>query len=152
MTEIERKFLADKTKMPMPTSSVEIRQGYVALDGNGSEVRLREKGGVYFLTVKSGGDMERMESEIQIDEQEFDKLWAFTEGRRIEKIRYKIPLEGGLLCELDIFDGDLKGLVTAEVEFENLSTAESFEPPVWFGEEVTSDKRYKNKNLAVNGL
>ena len=152
MNEIERKFIADKTKMPVPSSSVDIRQGYVALDENGSEVRLREKGGMYYLTVKSGGGLERMESEIQISEEEFEKLWIFTEGRRVEKIRYKIPLEGGLVCELDIFSGALKGLVTAEVEFKDLSTAESFVPPVWFGEEVTRDSRYKNKNLAVKGL
>lgn len=152
MNEIERKFIADKTKMPMPSSSVEIRQGYVALDENGSEVRIREKGEMYYLTVKSGGDLERMEEELQITEEEFERLWRFTAGRRVEKIRYKIPLERGLVCELDIFSGDLKGLVLAEVEFDSLSSADSFEVPSWFGEEVTKDSRYKNKNLAVKGI
>ncbi|MGD9807560.1 MAG: CYTH domain-containing protein [Deferribacterales bacterium] len=152
MNEIERKFLADKTKMPMPTSSVEIRQGYIALDENGSEVRIREKGEMFYITVKSGGDIERMESEIQITEDEFEKFWPFTAGRRVEKVRYKIPLSGGLVCELDVFSGDLKGLVLAEVEFPSLSSADSFDVPAWFGTEVTKDSRYKNKNLAVKGL
>jgi len=152
MKEIERKFLIDRQKMPVPVSGTDIRQGYIALDENGTEVRVREKGGLFYLTVKSSGGLERTEAEMPVQEEDFEMMWGFTEGRRIEKMRYRIPLSGGLFCELDIFDGDLKGLVLAEVEFKDLSSADSFEVPVWFGEEVTDDPKYKNKNLAVRGL
>lgn len=152
MSEIERKFLVERHKMPMPSAGVEIRQGYVALDPQGTEVRVREKGGVYFLTVKSDGAMERQEGEIRIDEKQFETLWDFAKERSIEKMRYHIPLGRELTCELDIFEGDLKGLIVAEVEFSSLAAAADFEPPAWFGLEVTDDARYKNKNLAVRGL
>lgn len=42
--------------------------------------------------------------------------------------------------------------MTVEVEFESLSKAKSFVPPVWFGTEVTSDNRYGNFRLAIDGL
>jgi CYTH domain-containing protein len=46
------------------------------------------------------------------------------------------------------FRGNLEGLVLAEVEFASREKSEEFEPPDWFGEEVTEDIRYKNQNLA----
>ena len=55
------------------------------------------------------------------------------------------------MAELDVYHGELTGLVTVEVEFSSLEEAESFSPPAWFGEDITEDKRYKNKNLARNG-
>lgn len=43
--------------------------------------------------------------------------------------------------------------MTAEVEFAGRQEeagvkASSFEPPEWFGRDVTKDRRYKNQNLA----
>jgi len=150
--EIEKKFLIDKSKMPIPKSGTEIRQGYLAIEPDGNEIRVREKGEKFFLTVKSCGDMQRCEGEIEISEEQFEMLWGLTEGRRIEKMRYEFPLEGGLVCELDVFSGLLRGFVMAEVEFNDIKSAESFIPPDWFKEEVTNDSRYKNKNLAVKGI
>ena len=40
----------------------------------------------------------------------------------------------------------------AEVEFESEEESSSFEPPSWFSKEITHDERYKNKNLALNGM
>ena len=54
--EIELKFLVKQ--MPDKLSDFEvhqIKQGYVSLGEDGTEVRLREKDGKFFLTVKSGG-------------------------------------------------------------------------------------------------
>jgi CYTH domain-containing protein len=42
----------------------------------------------------------------------------------------------------------MEGLVLAEVEFPSREKSEEFEPPDWFGKEVTEDIRYKNQNLA----
>ena len=46
--------------------------------------------------------------------------------------------------------GDLKSLVLVEVEFFTTEQADNFKPTDWFGREVTVDKRYKNKSLAMN--
>lgn len=81
---------------------------------------------------------------------QLNTLWPGTEGRRIEKIRYQID-EGDQKIELNVFRGNLEGLVLAEVEFPSREKSEEFEPPDWFGEEVTEDIRYKNQNLAQKG-
>ena len=74
-----------------------------------------------------------------------------TEGKRIEKIRYEIEYETSLI-ELDIYRGSLEKLITAEVEFKTESESTKFQTPSWFGREITDDKRYKNKNLALYGI
>jgi adenylate cyclase len=48
--------------------------------------------------------------------------------------------------EIDEFLGDNAGLIVAEIELG--SESESFARPAWLGEEVTSDERYYNFNLA----
>ena len=35
-----------------------------------------------------------------------------------------------------------------EVEFIDIDSANNFEIPCWFGNEVTRDKEFRNKNLA----
>ena len=146
--EIERKFLLPG--LPSFVGELTpyvIRQGYIAIEQNGTEVRVREKSGRHFLTVKSSGDLERTEVEIVIREREFQQLWPLTAGRRIEKHRY-ILLEDDYRIEIDVFQGKLDGLTLAEIEFQTVKDANNFDPPKWMGQEVTSDPRYKNQNLA----
>jgi adenylate cyclase len=150
--EIERKFLVEHLPPDLDAyPRGEIEQGYVALDG-GVEVRVRRYGGQAFLTVKSGGDRVRIEEEFEIDTGRFRALWPLTEGRRIQKTRYLIPVAGGRRIELDVYQGQLTGLLTAEIEFDSPAAAAAFTPPAWLGAEVTDDPRYKNKRLAITGL
>jgi adenylate cyclase len=150
--EIERKFLvaeppSDYERWP----STAIEQGYVAIDEDGTEVRVRRRGGRTWLTVKSGAGRARVEEEIEIEPERFERLWALTEGRRIEKTRYEIDASDGLVLELDVYEGGLDGLVVAEVEFDSEEAAEAFSPPDWLGPDVTDDARYKNQRLARDG-
>ncbi len=151
--EIERKYLV--ASLPENLDShphSEILQGYLAIDANGSEVRLRRKGERRFETIKSAGGLSRAEYEIELTPDQFQTLWPATEGRRVEKIRYDIHHTGGVKIELDVYQGDLAGLYTAEVEFASEAESHDFAVPSWFGKEVTADSRYKNKNLAVHGI
>ena len=68
------------------------------------------------------------------------------DGHPITKRRYMIPYEPYTI-ELDIFEGHMKGLIMAEVEFPSVDEANSFTPPSWFGEDVTEDGRYHNSNM-----
>jgi adenylate cyclase len=151
--EIERKFLVtgelpdDLDQYP----SEEISQGYLAVADDGTEVRLRARGGDYTLTVKSGPARTRVEEEIEIDERRFESLWALTAGRRIAKRRYLIPAGEQLSIELDVYAGELDGLVTAEIEFDSEDQAEAFEPPPWIGRDVTGHGAYSNQSLAAHG-
>jgi CYTH domain-containing protein len=151
--EIERKFLVERVPPDLDAHpSAQIDQGYLAIADEGLEVRLRRYGDQSFLTVKSGGGEVRLEEEIEIDERRFHSLWPLTDGRRISKRRYVLPSEGGARIELDVYDGALKSLVTAEVEFDSSDAAAAFTPPPWLGRDVTDDSRYKNRRLALDGL
>ncbi|HRN81011.1 MAG TPA: CYTH domain-containing protein [Nitrosomonas europaea] len=149
MTEIERKFLV-ATFPDGELHAVPLRQGYLTTPTDSIELRLRQQGTEYFMTLKSEGGLSRQEYEIQIDVTQFEMLWPATEGRRVEKTRYSGKLPDGQLFELDVFAGHLSPLMLVEVEFLSEDAAQAFIPPPWFREEVTEDKRYKNKALALS--
>lgn len=99
----------------------------------------------------------RGEQNIKITGEMFKALWPQTEGARVEKTRYYIPFTDSNnnqhTIELDVYAGHLSGLVTAEIEFSGRETeapvrANAFTPPKWFGDDVSEDKRYKNRSLA----
>lgn len=149
--EVERKFLVDPDEASRRAGAARaqyrIEQAYVAIDDE-REVRLRaidgERG---LLTVKSHGELERDEFEIELDEEQFRTLSPLLDTKAIEKTRYLLDHDGHTV-ELDVYAGDLQGLVVAEVEFESRNDAEAFEPPGWLGRDVTGDPRYRNHKLA----
>lgn len=147
--EIERKWVVAAPPTGDFASSA-IRQGYVAIAPDGGEVRVRARDGECFLTVKHGTGVVREEHETVISVDLFEALWLLTEGRRVEKRRLLVPL-GDLVAEVDVFEGELSGLVVAEVEFPTVEAAAAWEPPAWFGTEVSTDKRFKNQSLALHG-
>jgi adenylate cyclase len=148
--EVERKFLVAEPPDLADTEANEIEQGYLAIGADG-EVRLRRKGEKLVLTAKRGSGISREEAEIELDRESFEGLWPLTEGRRLHKRRHLIP-NGDLTIELDVYEGELEGLVVAEVEFPSEDEARGFEPPEWIGREVTGDERYLNETLASQGL
>jgi adenylate cyclase len=146
--EIERTFRVRQIpKNIAKYPSENIAQGYLAIVPNGAEVRLRKIADRYFETFKGSGRLQRRELEIELNPDQFHTLWPGTEGQRIEKIRYQME-DKGQKIELDVFQGDLEGLVLAEVEFSSREESEGFDPPDWFGDEVTENVAYKNQNLA----
>jgi adenylate cyclase len=148
--EIERKFLVTQPPAGLEREPGDrIEQGYLAIDAV-AEVRLRRRVDERTLTVKSEPRRTRVEEEIELDDARFAALWPLTEGRRVVKTRREIPHEGAVI-EVDVYHGDLTGLVTAEVEFDSEEAADAFEPPDWLGTEVTGDARYANRTLATEG-
>ena len=149
--EIERKFLVAERPDLAAGERLEIEQGYLALAGDGeAEVRLRRQADELLLTVKGGSGQSRLEEEIELDRGRFEALWPLTEGRRLVKTRHRIA-HGRHTIELDVYAGELEGLLVAEVEFPDQASAEEFEPLDWFGDEVTGDRRYLNQTLATEG-
>ena len=145
--EIERKFyLQDAPAFLTELDPIPIKQGYIAAEDPGNEVRVREKGGIYWLTVKSGMGMERTEVEIAISETDFRVLWGLTEGKRLEKDRYLYPVSS-FQAEIDVYKGPLKGLFVAEVEFPSVEAANAFEVPDWMGIEITENLHFTNRTL-----
>ena len=149
--EIERQFLVDIIPA-LPDTFDSILQGYVSLF---PEIRIRsvrpmeglEK---FYLTVKRGEGLVRDEWETEISSREFSHLVECLEKGTwfIEKRRYRLPLSDGHVAEYHRHSGHLKGFDYVEVEFDSKEEAEAFEPPYWFGREVTEDPRFSYGKLA----
>jgi CYTH domain-containing protein/CHAD domain-containing protein len=152
LVERERRFLVEAVPEPLlAVVAAALRQGYLAT-GERRSVRVRDAGPAgCTLTFKAGAGAERTELEWPIERREFEAAWPHTDGRRIEKTRQRIPY-GDHVIELDVFGGELTGLVIAEVEFSSAEAMAGFDPPAWFGSEVTDDGRYTNASLALHGL
>ena len=147
--EIERKWLVARPPAEaLAAPAVAIEQGYLTVGDDGAETRVRRKGERAYLTVKSGSGLTRSEHEVELSAEQFDALWPATEGARVLKRRHALRGEDGHTIELDVFAGELSGLMLAEVEFDDPWGAESFVAPYWFGREVTDDATYKNQRLA----
>jgi 8-oxo-dGTP diphosphatase len=144
--EIERKFRVRRLPDDLDAAQQRtIAQGY--LTTGHVEVRLRRADGGTFLTIKSGDGLVRAEEEMPIEPDRFERLWALTEGRRIEKVRHLIS-HGGRTIELDVFGGANAGLAIAEVEFPSEAAARAWDAPDWLGDDVTDDPAFRNAALA----
>lgn len=149
--EIERKFLIPSLPDRLYEYPVQLlEQAYVSRQPV-LRVRREEQGEEknYILTYKSEGLLVREEYNFPLSEESYYHLKGKAEGRIITKKRYRIPEKDGLTIELDVFEGELAGLVMAEVEFSDEISAKSYTPPDWFGQEVTDDPAYQNCNLSL---
>lgn len=146
--EIERKFLI--RELPGNIESFphkEFEQAYLCTE---PVVRVRREGDEYVLTYKSKGLMVRREENLPLTKDAYEHLREKADGTVIIKTRYFIPEKENLTIEVDIFHGKHEGLVLAEVEFPTVEIAENYQPPKWFGEEVTFSNEYHNSNLSRN--
>lgn len=150
--EIERKFIVKEIPDGLlePRSFKEIRQGYLSLE-NEKEIRIRDKAGKYTMTIKQGKGLKRLETQIDLTQQQFDTLWPLTMGFRVEKRRYDIKFLSHILS-LDVYYGELEPLMTLEVEFKSEDASREFLPPDFAEDEVTTDEEFKNGHLARFGL
>ena len=141
MLEIERKFLLAQLPADLePVEASRIQQGYLALEPE-REVRIRQQDGVYTLTVKEGTGLSRRETEIGLQQGQFEVLWPVTAGRRIDKVRHLSCWQGHPLC-IDVYGDDLAGLLILEVEFGSEAASQAFQPPPYAGEEITAIGSY----------
>ena len=146
--EIERKFLVRNLPEQLAAfPHANIDQGYLAIAPGGVQVRLRKAGEKHSLTYKRGRGNAREEREIELTAEQFAVLWPATEGKRLTKIRYDVPLESRVV-EIDVYTGKHHGLVVAEVEFDDEQSARDFRVPDWLGRDVSHDRRYSNQLLA----
>jgi adenylate cyclase len=149
MLEIEKKFLVKNIPNLNSVKQIKIKQGY--LSPPPSSLRIRRKGEIFELTkkisLKEKDHSSREEINVLLTEYEFNKLWTQVE-RSLEKSRYCFDIGSNLIAELDIFEGDLSGLVLVEVEFPSTEIMESFIAPEWFGKDITQESFSANSFLA----
>lgn len=168
--EVERKFLQKSVPINLERYKKKtLKQSYLSRE---PEIRIRStfdfefNSEEYFLTLKGPGNLSRSEIEKNLTKEEFEIFTLEYDLVFIEKTRYEIPLTASLTAELDIYDNittDLliqnefdanlwkdcnrDSLVTLEVEFKSEEDALNFEPPAYFGQDITSQSNFKNKNL-----
>ena len=146
--EIERKFLIDHQKwdnLSKPAGKL-FRQGYLLSDKD-KTVRVRATETKGFLTIKGQTiGATRMEYEYEIPVAEATELLDNFALSELSKTRYEITVNDKV-WEIDVFLGDNKGLIVAEIELE--SEDEIFDLPDWVSKEVTEEEKYYNSNLTV---
>ncbi len=144
--EIERKFLVmDDSWKSASQEAIDLRQGYLNLEQRCS-IRVRTDGRRGWLNIKGatvGAERPEYEYEIPLSDAE-QLLRSFAVGPVIAKTRHLVPFAGHL-WEVDVFHGENRGLVVAEIELDD--PQQTFEKPPWLGQEVTDDVRYYNTAL-----
>ena len=157
--EIERKFLLKNSQIldflkeaGLVFKHLEISQFYTKITQN-EEIRFRSEEGKFIKTIKVGKDLIREENEEFCEKAEFKKALKNRIGRVITKDRYIFRLNNNP-CNIDVFKDGLNGLCTFEIEFSDENEAVYFKLPPFLEQfcqaDVTCDKRYKNKFLAIH--
>lgn len=142
-TERERKFLVVSDGWKAGAVGTRYRQGYLSFQ---PAVRVRIAGDQGYLTIKGPlQGMSRPEFEYPIPlEDALLLLETLCHKPLIEKTRYRVPY-GGHTWEVDVFEGENRGLVVAELELPSEQPPARW--PDWVGEEVSDDPRYANASL-----
>lgn len=143
--EIERKFLVHKDMIPEAKQCIRMIQAYLCTEPERT-VRVRISGEEAFLTIKGKNKgITRKEFEYSIPLEDAKELMNLAVTKPVEKIR-KIIYDNGKKWEVDFFEGENKGLVTAEVELS--LEKEKVIIPVWVGKEISEDLKYRNSMLS----
>ncbi|WP_346860245.1 CYTH domain-containing protein [uncultured Draconibacterium sp.] len=147
MLEIERKYLIDLDKWEPKNKGLKIKQGYLSVDKE-RVVRIRTKKDKAYLTIKGNQQgITRTELEYEVPVSDAETMLRMCLNFPIEKTRYLEKI-GGLLWEIDVFEGENSGLYLAEVELEDEN--QTIELPDWIIKEVSYDHRYFNSWLSQN--
>lgn len=152
--EHERRFLVDLKDLPLEFTRFPMKyivQGYLEDD---LRTRLRDESSgakhAYLQTRKSGSGVSRVENEVELSREVFEKMWSDVKCFLV-KSRFFIPWDG-VTIQLNLFHENLAGYIQIEVEFDSHDEAVAFIAPVWFGCEVTDEDRHGNYSLAKHGL
>ena len=152
--ETEKKFLpANDSWKKLVGDGATIKQGYLNIDPDRC-VRVRtlcslSQAGKAFITIKGGSldhtNTKRKEFEYEIPFADGIELLEMSVTPIIEKIRYTLGD-----WEIDVFDGENKGLVLIELELKQENIGRTQILPSFIGQQVTMDNRYFNLSLARN--
>lgn len=147
--EFERRYFVNINSIPFSQAitSFNIEQNYVYKDK--CSVRIRHEWNdvtnKYTHCVKYKlEDSTRLELESPITEAEYKVVNAFIGKRPLRKERIIIPISNGSKAEIDIFKNIDKPPIV-EVEFDSLEEMKAFQPPDWFGEEITFKGSYSER-------
>ncbi len=149
--EIELTYLAKQIPVEiMRAVGQELVDIYVPEDVDFPQLRIRKKDSHYEITKKTpfeqGDFSAHYEETILLNEAEY---WVLSQvsSKRLEKRRFSSS-DGSYTIELDIFQGDLTGLVLIDFEFKTIDDKASFTPPSYCLLDVTQEKLILGSHLA----
>jgi CYTH domain-containing protein len=87
---------------------------------------------------------------IQLDEAEHAQF-RILEGREIRKNRYRSEAAGNKF-HVDIYLGDLRGLIRASFSFDDLAAALAFEPPLAEYLDISEDSFFRDEQIVDKAL
>ena len=109
--------------------------------------RIRYKDETTILTLKGKRRKSTaMELEWLIERAKGEEIYVLDDFPFVEKTRYEWQGEDEILWEIDEFEGELAGLVIAEVELP--SEDYTVQIPSWIGREITGEGFWSNASLA----
>ncbi len=148
--EIEKRFkINGDIPFDLVTSRIYIEQTYSSImDKHGKpDVRIRksltDKGTMYTHTVKYNTDSKntRIELEQDISDEVYNEIFDVIDKKPLRKNRYIVPIQDGLVAEIDEFLD--KDIIVIEVEFETEDEMNDFtkrQKPDFFGDEIVDKK------------
>jgi CYTH domain-containing protein len=144
----ERRFLVDAASLPAVDLGNARRIEDLYVDGGRLRLRriteLATGEQTFKLAKKYAPDNPLIGpmTNLYLDADEYEVMNVLP-GRRLSKRRHKV----GGFC-IDVFEGPLEGLVTAECEATNRMAAMRFAVPEWCLREVTTEPEYTGWQLA----
>jgi len=148
IVERERRYFVTPDRCPdlSPLPFRQVRDLYI----EGSRLRLRAveasdgQSAVYKLCKKYDplSPVSTPITNIYLTREEYD-LFAALGGRAISKRRYTFT-HGARLFSIDVFEGELSGLILAETE---AGETDAVDQPHWIGHDVTSDPFFTGGEL-----
>jgi CYTH domain-containing protein len=154
---MKRKFLIkNKSKFSDCIKTAYIEEAYISEFSN---IKIRMESDAYskrklstkYMMVITSCDqitgMENIETK-DISYNTYADLSNNKIGKKIEKLRRYYKLDNNLIAKLDEFQS-IPDLKIVEIKFDNEEDANSFIVPEWFGEEITFNSKYENRNLSL---
>ena len=152
VSELEQRFLL--SELPQELSQPRrIRDLYI----EGARLRLRiveDLDG--FVLQRKLGHKRRIEegdpsivkhTSLYLSEPEY-RILSAVGGRPLVKVRWKVETNG-VRAAVDVFEGELEGLVMLEVEFRVDDELTAFRPSEWAGVEVTNREEFSGGALSA---
>ncbi len=143
MQELELTYLIKELPRGFKdVQSKEMLDIYIPLSAEHPVLRIRKSGKKYEITkkepLKEGDASHQIETTIPLTESEYSELCELK-GKRVEKSRFYYN-DDGVEYEIDVFRGELEGLVLVDVEFDSVEKKSAFVMPSWCLVEVTQEK------------
>lgn len=150
-TPIEKKFLMEKTVPALPGGRSEtLHIGCLSAQGS-REIFVCRTGSRHFLLLREGRHRLLRSSRVSLRKSDFESLWELTEGARLLK-KIRAALWNDLELNLETIECGRSSVEVAVVRFPHRSVATAFQPPDFFGSEITHRADFSDAHLALHGI